>query len=57
MQKGFGQCPYCDSHSLDGGQFTVDGKVAFQSVTCLACHKGWEDVYVLSDIVEGGDDA
>jgi transcription elongation factor Elf1 len=57
VQERFGHCPYCDSESVEGGQLDVDGNHVSQPVACLACHKEWEDVYVLSDIVEGGDDA
>ena len=57
VQERFGHCPYCDADSIDGGSLDVDGNRVVQAVTCLACHRRWEDVYVLADIVEGGDDA
>jgi transposase-like protein len=41
------QCPYCQSESLYGGSFEVDGRTASQEITCQSCGKSWWDVYEL----------
>ena len=55
VQQGSASCPYCGEASTDGGAIEVEGTHAVQAMSCLTCHRRWQDVYVLSAIVEGGD--
>ena len=42
-----GGCPRCDSGDLKGHSVEVEGDMAFQDITCLACGFVYYDKYVL----------
>ncbi len=41
---GFGSCPRCGDHGIDGGPWDCDGE-AWQTITCAACGFEWKEVY------------
>ena len=45
-----GQCPVCTADQIDGSQIEVDGKHAWQEVTCAVCGFRWQDIYTLMNI-------
>ena len=38
-------CPTCDSGDIEGGNVQIDGKEAWQPVSCLNCGTSWTEVY------------
>jgi len=40
-------CPFCGSMDLDTSPITAENDQAVQEIRCLACNKGWSDVYQL----------
>lgn len=50
--KNPGKCPFCQSRDIDGGFVEIDGKSAWQKVSCNNCEKEWNDIYTLSDVEE-----
>lgn len=45
-------CPYCNSKNMENGRFNMDADYVTVYVTCLDCNKEWEDIYMLSGILE-----
>ncbi|MEX3983754.1 formate dehydrogenase accessory protein FdhE [Paraburkholderia sp. EG287A] len=58
VTRGGNCCPSCGSHDISGGSITVDGRSAYQGVTCADCDAEWNDTYTLTgyDDLEGGID-
>jgi hypothetical protein len=56
VARGGNCCPSCGSHDISGGSITVDGRTAYQGVTCADCDAEWNDTYQLTgyDDLEGG---
>jgi hypothetical protein len=56
LARGGNCCPSCGSGDISGNSFTVDGRTAFQGVTCADCDASWNDTYALSgfDDLEDG---
>jgi RNase P subunit RPR2 len=50
LKNGYGTCPKCKEYGIEGGMLEVDGKVAWQDLTCLECGFSWRDEYTLSNI-------
>lgn len=46
------RCPYCSSGDIVGGVVEVDGRNAWQPITCSSCDKTWTDLYELAGIEE-----
>ena len=44
-------CPYCQSADIAGESIEIDGKCAYQDISCLACGKKWRDLYGLFDVM------
>ena len=41
-------CPFCHSHNIEGnGSIQSDADYVWQNITCLDCHKTWQDLYKL----------
>ena len=38
-------CPTCKSGQIEGGNIQIDGKEAWQPVSCLNCGSSWTEVY------------
>ena len=38
-------CPLCNSGQIEGGNIQIDGKEAWQPVSCLKCGGQWTEVY------------
>ena len=38
-------CPICMSKDIQGGNIQIEGKEAWQPVSCLTCGAGWTEVY------------
>lgn len=56
LARGGNCCPSCGSGDISGSSITVDGREAYQQVTCSDCNAEWNDMYTLtghSDL-EGG---
>jgi hypothetical protein len=47
VQSGGAFCIYCESQDIEGGEVTIEDGLAFQEITCAACHATWTDVYHL----------
>lgn len=44
-------CPFCESRDIEGGStLEVDGRTAWQEITCLQCRARWNDLFTLSGI-------
>ena len=41
-------CPECGSIQIEGGNVQIDGKEAWQPVSCLHCRTTWTEVYEAS---------
>ena len=48
--KEVSKCPNkdCNSTDIDGGSITVEGRQAWQQVSCNECDTVWNDVYTLT---------
>lgn len=42
------QCPYCNSHDIEGQEVNIDAGSAWQDVSCNACGQEWQDTYTLT---------
>ena len=42
--------PHCKSPDIVGGPVEVDGRSAYQEITCSACGASWVDVYELKSV-------
>ncbi len=40
------RCPTCKSGQIEGGNIQIDGREAWQPVSCLNCGSTWTEVYV-----------
>jgi hypothetical protein len=49
------KCPFCCSDDLNGDDFNVDQGTCSQEISCLACGKGWHDIYQLTGYEESVD--
>jgi transposase-like protein len=49
-ENGANLCPFCKSTDISGGQIEIDGRIAWQEVSCSACGKNWNDLYKLFDV-------
>ena len=45
MDGGANLCPFCKSADISGGQVEIDGREAWQEVSCNECQGEWRDVY------------
>lgn len=43
-----GVCPCCGSENIEGGSIDIQGRSAYQEVSCLECDASWNDVYHLA---------
>lgn len=50
IRGGGNHCPFCGSIDIEGGHSEADSGFFCQDVTCLSCHKEWQDIYTLTDI-------
>jgi Zn ribbon nucleic-acid-binding protein len=50
VRAGGNHCPYCGSEDITGSHMEVDGRDAWQEVTCTNCGRDWRDVYRLADV-------
>ena len=48
MKDAANLCPFCKSPDISGGPVEIDGREAWQEVSCNECNEQWRDVYVLS---------
>ncbi len=46
-----GNCPYCNSHQIEGGSIEVDSSYAWQKIRCYDCDSRWQDIYQLKSIL------
>lgn len=47
LKRGSGNCPRCNSESIDGESFDMDGREVMQEITCISCGLVWLDTYML----------
>jgi hypothetical protein len=45
IDDGGGSCPYCGDGDYYGDSFECESSTVWQNLTCLACHRTWQDVY------------
>ena len=55
IKSGYSDCPYCGKSDIEGSMVEIDGRYAIQGMSCLNCHKNWNDVYALANIEEVGE--
>jgi len=55
IESGYSECPYCREEDIQGSMVEIDGRSAFQEMSCLNCHKNWNDIYTLVNIEEAGE--
>ena len=48
MEGGANLCPFCKSADITGGSIDIDGREAWQEVSCNECNEQWRDVYKLA---------
>jgi formate dehydrogenase maturation protein FdhE len=48
MENAANLCPFCKSPDITGGSVDIDGREAWQEVSCNECPGEWRDVYTLS---------
>ena len=48
IDNGGTQCPYCNSHDIEGQEVNIDAGSAWQDVTCNHCGQQWQDTYTLT---------
>ena len=53
VKDGWAHCPYCKSENIEGGSVDIEGNEAFQEVTCNDCESVWQDVFTLTDALDG----
>jgi transcription elongation factor Elf1 len=52
LAEGGGICPFCHSQDITGGSVEIEGRVAYQDVSCNICDESWTDEYTLTGITE-----
>ena len=52
IEEGGCTCLYCGSTNLDGGSIDIDAGLAWQPVYCNDCGSEWQDVYVLTQVID-----
>ena len=50
LKNGWSKCPSCKSVSIEGESVQIDGKGAWQDMSCIECGLLWTDIYVLARI-------
>ena len=51
LQSNGNVCPYCESKTLDTGDFETFDDHIEQAVMCEDCQRNWTDHYKLADVV------
>lgn len=41
-------CPFCRSPNIQAGMPSTENTVAWQSVSCDDCGRGWQDTFVMT---------
>jgi hypothetical protein len=52
VEDGGGYCPYCKSHSYEGGSLDFEAGGIYQSMHCVECGETWVDAYHLGNVLE-----
>jgi len=42
-----GSCPYCGDGDMSSDSFYGESMTVWRKVTCLKCHRAWQDIYTL----------
>ena len=50
VNSGGARCPFCGSDDIEAGPLEADADSAWGPVTCTACGREWQDVYLLGAI-------
>jgi len=48
LENAANLCPFCQSPDITGGPVDINGREAWQEVSCNECHEQWRDVYALA---------
>ena len=43
-------CPFCGSNDIEGKLPEIDCGACWQSVSCVACKRKWDEIYKLVDV-------